>query len=95
MNRSFSVHSGTLEMSKKHTLHSIRSNGSSYSLITSGWSVENMTTEQTTVTGDQSTVQCSSSHLTSFAVLVDVRGSKVGGVYNVRSLIEGVSPDYL
>ena len=37
-----------------------------------------MTTERTTVSGGQSTVQCSSSHLTSFAVLVDVRGVKVG-----------------
>ena len=49
----------------------------SISLADSGWSVENVTTEKTTVSGDQSTVQCSSTHLTSFAVLVDVRGVKV------------------
>jgi hypothetical protein len=49
----------------------------SNSLADSGWSVENVTTEKTTVSGDQSTVQCSSTHLTSFAVLVDVRGVKI------------------
>ena len=49
-----------------------------FSLADSGWSVEGVTTERTTVSGGQSTVQCSSSHLTSFAVLVDVRGAKVG-----------------
>ena len=49
----------------------------SISLADSGWSVENVTTEKTTISGDQSTVQCSSTHLTSFAVLVDVRGVKV------------------
>ena len=43
----------------------------------SGWSVENVTTEKVTVSGGQSTVRCSSSHLTSFAVLVDVRGVRV------------------
>ena len=48
-----------------------------HSLISSGWSVANVTTEQQTYIGDQSIVQCSSSHLTSFAVLVDVRGAKV------------------
>ena len=45
-----------------------------FSLADSGWSVENVITEKVTVNGEQSTVRCSSSHLTSFAVLVDVRG---------------------
>ena len=48
-----------------------------FSLADSGWSVENVTTEKVTVSGGQSTVRCSSSHLTSFAVLVDVRGVRV------------------
>jgi hypothetical protein len=47
------------------------------SLTDSGWSVENVTTDTITVLGDLSTVQCSSRHLTSFAVLVDIRGVKI------------------
>ena len=47
------------------------------SLAESGWSVEGVTTETETVEGDMSIVQCSSLHLTSFAVLVDVRGVQV------------------
>ena len=47
------------------------------SLAESGWSVEGVTTETETVEGDLSIIQCSSLHLTSFAVLVDVRGVQV------------------
>ena len=47
------------------------------SLAESGWSGEGVTTETETVEGDLSIVQCSSLHLTSFAVLVDVREVQV------------------
>ena len=43
------------------------------SLSGSGWSVEGVTTAGSSVSGDVSTVLCSSQHLTSFAVLVDVQ----------------------
>ena len=48
-----------------------------YSLASSGWSAANVTTERVTVNGDLTNVQCASSHLTSFAVLVNVREVKV------------------
>ena len=48
-----------------------------HSLAGSGWSTEGVITEQVTVGQEQTTVQCASLHLTSFAVLVDVRGAKV------------------
>ena len=47
------------------------------SLAESGWSGEGITTEKVSLEGDLSIVQCSSLHLTSFAVLVDVRGVQV------------------
>ena len=47
------------------------------SLAASGWSGEGVTTEMVSFEGDLSMVQCSSVHLTSFAVLVDVRGVQV------------------
>jgi hypothetical protein len=50
---------------------------SSDALAESGWSVEGVTTETETVEGDLSIIQCSSLHLTSFAVLVDVRGVQI------------------
>ena len=62
------------------------------SLADSGWSVEGVTTEKTTVSGDQSTVQCSSSHLTSFAVLVDVRGAKVRNEVHLSQAMFCLSP---
>ena len=43
----------------------------------SGWSSEGLRTESVTKDGDNVTVTCSSNHLTSFAVLVDVGGAKV------------------
>ena len=47
------------------------------SLAESGWSGEGVTTQTVSLEGDLSIVQCSSLHLTSFAVLVDVRGVQV------------------
>ena len=43
----------------------------------SGWSPSGLETVSVTRVGDIVTVNCSSSHLTSFAVLVDVRGAQV------------------
>ena len=43
----------------------------------SGWSPAGLETVSVTRVGDIVTVNCSSSHLTSFAVLVDVRGAQV------------------
>ena len=48
------------------------------SVAKSGWSREGLTTQMISLEGDRSIVQCSSLHLTSFAVLVDVRGVQVG-----------------
>ena len=43
--------------------------------------MEGVTTVSVVRVGDIATVQCSSSHLTSFAVLVDVGGAKVSKCY--------------
>ena len=43
----------------------------------SGWSSEGLRTESVTREGNNVTVTCSSNHLTSFSVLVDVSGAKV------------------
>ena len=45
-----------------------------------GWSVEGVETERVEVTGGSVTVQCSSSHLTAFACLVNAEGYMVGAV---------------
>ena len=42
-----------------------------------GWSSEGLKTVSVTRVGDRVTVTCASSHLTSFAVLVDVGGAQV------------------
>ena len=46
------------------------------SLESSGWSGEGVSTERVERDGDSVSVQCSSNHLTSFAVLVDVAGTQ-------------------
>ena len=43
----------------------------------SGWSLEGLKTESVMREGSNVTLTCSSTHLTSFAVLVDVGGAKV------------------
>ena len=48
-----------------------------YSVEESGWSTAGLRTESVTRDGNTVTVVCSSTHLTSFAVLVDVGGAKV------------------
>ena len=47
------------------------------SLDLSGWSTEAVRTVSVTREGDTVTVTCASTHLTSFAVLVDVGGAQV------------------
>ena len=42
-----------------------------------GWSLGGVTTDSVTTEGNNTFVQCTSTHLTSFAVLVDVAGSPV------------------
>ena len=42
-----------------------------------GWSTEGVTTVEVTQDGNDTVVQCSSTHLTSFAVLVNVAGAPV------------------
>ena len=44
-----------------------------------GWSVGEIEMERAEVTGGSVIVHCSSSHLTAFASLVDVKGNRVGG----------------
>ena len=48
---------------------------STYSLQNTTWSADGITTVSVTRDGDFVTVQCSSTHLTSFAVLVGVGGT--------------------
>jgi len=53
-----------------------------YSLLASiigsgGWSTEGVTTVRVAQEGNNTVVQCNSTHLTSFAVLVNVAGSQV------------------
>ena len=47
------------------------------SVGTGGWSIGGVTTDSVTTGGNSTVVQCSSTHLTSFAVLVDVGGLQV------------------
>ena len=65
----------------KNTLQSSTDCYCLYSLLTSrigsgGWSTEGVTTVQVTQEGNNTVVQCNSTHLTSFAVLVNVAGSR-------------------
>ena len=50
------------------------------SLSDSGWSADGVSTAMSTTVGNVSTVECASLHLTSFAVLVDVRGVEVSTI---------------
>ena len=50
------------------------------SIAKSGWSTEGVRTESVTREGDTVTVTCTSLHLTSFAVLVDVGGAQVQNI---------------
>ena len=55
-----------------------------YSVEESRWSTEGLRTESLTRDGSSATITCSSSHLTSFAVLVDVGGAKVLIILNLH-----------
>ena len=45
-----------------------------HSIAESGWSTDGLKTESVTRDGNTVTITCSTTHLTSFAVLVDVSG---------------------
>ena len=50
------------------------------SLSDSGWSADGVSMAMSMTVGNVSTVECASLHLTSFAVLVDVRGVEVSTI---------------
>ena len=56
------------------------------------WSTEGLTTEDVRRDGNTITVVCSSTHLTSFAVLVDVGGARVRIYIIIDSVQEKIQP---
>ena len=56
-------------------------NYGNYSLGNGSWAISGVSTQNYSSSEDHTNVQCSSTHLTSFAVLVDVAGVLVVGHY--------------
>ena len=90
------VHSGIFLKGNLHSYNMISLNScirvsnlcyATYSVEDSTWATEGLRTVSVTRDGDTITVICTSSHLTSFAVLVDVAGVQVLclSIYNLHS----------